>query len=258
MAGDEGYPQREVEQEIAPGHGPNDEIYHTYTDEHGNIVKQYDMDAEEITVTPGAHVDWNTVVGQMVAIAHERADAQIPYVHAAIEQFQSNSGTQIAQFIHANTPPADEISWKALVDGLTAGLWMAFAPEAEVGKLIFDTAISLVREGSEDAAHQAAQHVEDAHQQLEAGVRAFTTAAMSNTLSSVDHVKAQIVDQFKHGMQEYQQVTADPTWIDEMVSYFGFPMRTEDTVTTPVLQHLEYEFNNLLTDVQAQLHAQLS
>jgi hypothetical protein len=80
MAGDEGYPQREVEQEIAPGHGPNDEIYHTYTDEHGNIVKQYDMDAEEITVTPGAHVDWNTVVGQMVAIAQERADAQIPYV----------------------------------------------------------------------------------------------------------------------------------------------------------------------------------
>jgi hypothetical protein len=44
----------------------------------------------------------------------------------------------------------------------------------------------------------------------------------------------------------YPDTTNDPTWIGEMVTYFGFPPSTDANVTQPVLQSLNEQFAAML------------
>lgn len=234
------------------GAGPDDEVYHTYTGDDGNTVTQYDMDAEDIVVTPGAHVDWNQVVGNMIETAKRRLGEQIPYVHVAVIEFQAQSGNQIVQFIAESTPLVAEIhiSWSALVDGLIEGVAAALIPEAEVAaKLIFETAAKFVASNAEAAMENAAHPLDDARAKLEAGIRAFVLQVEQNTIAAVDAAKAQVDGVVREVMADQHQPTNDPAWVEEMLHWMGFPERTEATVTTPVLQWLEYKFTELLTKV---------
>jgi hypothetical protein len=240
------------------GAGPDDEVYHVGTDDDGNPVKQYDMDAEEIVVTPGVHVDWNEVVSHMIEIAKRRLGEQIPYVHVAVSQFQAQSGAQIAQFIAENTPaPSVGISWKELVDGLIEGVGIALFPEAEFAKVVFETASKFLVGNLEKIMEETAHPLEDARAKLEAGVGAFVTQVEQNTVTAVDEAKAQVEHVIRQGMADQHNPTNDPAWIDEMVHWMGFPERSEATVTAPVLQWLTYQFTALLSQVQQEMHAEL-
>lgn len=240
------------------GAGPDDEVYHVGTDDDGNPVKEYDMDAEEIVVTPHVQVDWNQVVSHMIEVATRRVEAQIPYVHVAVSEFQAQSGAQIAQFIAENTPaPPSGITWSALVDGLIEGVGTALFPEAEFAKIVFETAGKFLASNVEKAMEEAAHPLEDARAKLEAGVGALVTQVDQNTVTAVDQAKAQVEHVIRQGMADQQHPTNDPAWVDEMVHWMGFPERTEATVTAPVLQWLNYQFTALLSQVQQEVHAEM-
>lgn len=240
--------------ENAPHRDPNDNVFHEYRDEHGNVVRQYAMDPENITVTPGHHVDWNTVVTMMVEKAERRMGEQIPYTHSAVFQFQSHAHQQIAQFVHDNEPDAG-IGWGSLVEGLTSGLFLVFAPELEAIKYVVETAVHVFSEGLEVRLEQATSQFHAAKAKLENGVNTLTAEIDARQVHAVDAARRLIRPAFEANMAEYrnQPLTMDMEWIEEMVHWFGFPERTESTVTGPILHELNQRFDQILHEVQAQL-----
>lgn len=246
--------QQRIEHDGAPHRDPNDNVFHEYRDEHGNVVRQYAMDPESITVTPGHHVDWNTVVTMMVEKAERRLGEQIPYTHSAVFQFQGHAHHQIAQFVHDNEPDAS-IGWGSLVEGLTSGLMLVFAPELEAIKYVFETAVKVFSEGLDVRLEQATSHFNAAKAKLEAGVDALTTEIDARQVHAVDEARRLVRPAFEANMAEYrnQPLTMDMEWIEEMVHWFGFPERTEATVTAPILHELNQRFDHILGEVRAQL-----
>jgi hypothetical protein len=249
------HPQREVEQQTPRGH-PDDEIYHTHQDQHGNTVRDYDMDAEKITVTPGAHVDWNAVVATLIGRAENNTGEQIPYVLVAIDEFRQSSHGKIAQFVHDAQIFEQEsrvaFPWGLLVDALDSGLSTVFKLEGP-GGWIYDKVKGAFTSQLVGELEAHASQVPGLQAQLDAGVAALSARARRDSTAAVDAVKAQIRPYIEEQMREYTQVTNDPEWIAEMVAWLGFPPRSEANVTQPILSWLNHQFDAMLRDASEQL-----
>ncbi|HUP72448.1 MAG TPA: peptidoglycan-binding domain-containing protein [Acidimicrobiales bacterium] len=249
------YPQREVEQEIAPGRRPDDEIFHTHQDQHGNTVRDYDMDAETITVTPGALVDWNAVVATLIGRAENNTGEQIPYVLVAIDEFQQSSHAKIAKFVHdAQIFEEARVAfpWGLLVDALDSGLSAVFKLEGP-GGWIFDKVTGAFTSQLVGELEAHASQVPGLQAQLDAGVAALSARVRRESTAAVDAVKAEIRPYIQQQMREYTQVTNDPEWIAEMVAWLGFPPRSQANVTQPILSWLNHQFDTMLRDASEQL-----
>ena len=68
-------------------------------------------------------------------------------------------------------------------------------------------------------------------------------------------VGAAIPDYIRDAMQEHQQVSDDYEWISAMVEYFGFPSRTTENVTLPILHNLNQQFDAMIGQVEQELLA---
>jgi hypothetical protein len=248
--------QYAYEHDGASNRDPNDNTFHEYRDENGNVVREYAMDAETITVTPGAHVDWNTVVTMMVEKAERRVGEQLSYTHAAVFQFQGHAHDQIARFVADNAPDAS-IGWGALVEGLVSGVMLVFTPELEATKYLIETAAKVFSEGLEARLENASNQYTAAKAKLDHGVDALTVEVEARQVQAVDTVRPQIRPHIEQMMEEYrhQPLTMDAEWIEEMVHWFGFPERDATTVTGPIVYELTQRFDQILSQVQSELAA---
>ncbi|HVU93396.1 MAG TPA: hypothetical protein VHC23_14255 [Jatrophihabitans sp.] len=248
--------QYRYEHDGAANRDPNDNTFHEYRDENGNVVREYAMDAETITATPGAHVDWNTVVTAMVEKAEQRVGQQLPYTLSAVHQFNAHARQQIAQFVHDHTPDAS-IGWGPLVEGLVSGISLVFLPELEAAKYVFETAAKVFSEGLEVNLEYAANQCNEAKAKLEAGVDQLSVEVDARQRQAVDLLMPQLSPLIQQAMEEYrhQPLTMDTEWIEEMVTWFGFPRRDSATVTEPIVYELSQRFDQILGQVQAELAA---
>jgi hypothetical protein len=246
--------QYHYEHDGAPHRNPDDNVFHEYRDEHGNVVRQYAMDPEQITVTPGHHVDWNTVVTIMTEKAERRVGEQLSYTHAAVFQFQGHAHDRIAQFVHDNAPDAS-IGWGSLVEGLVSGVMLVFTPELEATKYLIETAAHIFSEGLAANLENATSHFTAAKAKLDHGVDALTVEVEARQVRAVDTLRPQIRPHIEQMMEEYrhQPLTMDPEWIEEMVHWFGFPERDATTVSGPIVHELSQRFDQLLGEVNAEL-----
>lgn len=93
-------------------------------------------------------------------------------------------------------------------------------------------------------------------------VTAMTTLAEKNVEMQVPYVLV-AVQEFQSALPEYiydamwehQQVSGNPEWIREMVAWFGFPTRTTDNVTQPILHYLNQQFDAMIQQAQQELLA---
>ena len=250
------YPQHEVEQQIAPGHRPDDDIYHTHQDPSGNTVRDYDMDSETITVTAGAHADWNAVVATMIGRAENNTGEQIPYVLVAIDEFRQSSQEKTAQWVHDAQVFEQQahvaFPWGLLVDGLDSGLSAVFKLEGPGGWIFDKVKDAFTSELVADLEAHASQ-VPGLQAQLDAGVVALSARVRRESTAAVDAVKAEIRPYIEEQMRAYTDVTNDPEWIAEMVAWLGFPPRSEANVTQPILSWLNRQFDTMLRDASEQL-----
>ncbi|MEO5842203.1 MAG: peptidoglycan-binding domain-containing protein [Acidimicrobiales bacterium] len=247
-------PQHDIEQQIAPGHGPDDEIYHTHQDEHGNTVIDYDMDEEHIKA--GANVDWNSVVATLIGRAENNIGEQIPYVLVAIDEFRQSSHDKIAQFVRDAQVFEQEarvaFPWALLVDALDNGLSAAFTLEGPGGWILEKVKGAFTSQLVGELEAHASQ-VPGLQAQLDAGVAALSASARRDSTAAVDAVKAEIRPYIEEQMRPYDQVTNNPEWIAEMVAWLGFPPRSAANVTQPILSWLNQKFDTMLRDASEQL-----
>jgi hypothetical protein len=244
--------QHEIEQQAFPGHGPDDEIFHQYTDENGQVVTQYDIAGESIRGSAHEHDTWNAAVTAMIGLAKQRLAVQLPYVHEAVLEFQSSAHGQIAQFVHANTP-AQQIGWGPFVETLASAITAVFLPELEAAKIAVDVAGKVFSEGLAVSVEQATEHLSAATEQLTHGVDLLVTDIGIRTQTAVDAANEHVAEFIRDYMKDEQHPTTDFEWVDAMVEWFGYPERTRDTVTVPIVHELNQSFAELLGQVQHEL-----
>lgn len=240
-------PPREVRS--APGH-EDDNTFHQRTDKHGNTVRVYDMDAQTITAD---HAEWNEVVRAMVTLAKSNTEMQIPYVLVAVTEFQRSSGARIDQFAQAAHQFLEQshvhFPWGLLVDGLEFGLSTVFEPAEIVGKWgnwIYEKVKDAFTSNLKSELEARADPVENLKKRLEEGVAVLLDHVTRQTAQAADDVKAMIPGYIHDAMSEYKQVSDDDAWISEMVAWFGFPDRTTQNVTQPILDHLNQQLDAMI------------
>jgi peptidoglycan hydrolase-like protein with peptidoglycan-binding domain len=244
----------------APGH-KDDEAFHERKDAHGNTVRVYDMDAEDISGSKNRTYTWNQAVAAMTALAVKNTEMQIPYVLVAVQEFQTSSMAQIDQFAQAARQFLDQshvsFPWDLLVDGLEFGLSTVFeVPIAtELGKWIYGKVKGALIGQLKAELEARANPVPGLEKRLEEGVAALVLHITQQTPRAVDDVKAAIPDYIREAMHEYQQVSDDYEWISAMVDYFGFPQRTTQNVTDPILQSLNEQFGAMIHQVEQEVLA---
>jgi hypothetical protein len=240
-------PAREVHN--APGHR-DDNTFHQRTDQHGNTVRVYDVDAETITGTPGGQHDWNTVVSLMIEKAEKNVGEQIPYVLSGIVEFQQSSHAKIVQWAAASRAFEEaahvQFPWGLLVDGLDHALGVVFTVEGYWAGWVYEKVKGAFLGSLKEELESRASQVPGLQAQLEQGVAAMVDRANRETRHTVDDIRAGIKDHIKEQMENYQQVTSDADWIEEMVTYFGFPASTESRVTQPILHSLNQQLDAML------------
>jgi len=255
-------PAREVHS--APGHR-DDNTFHQRTDSHGNTVRVYDMDEQRITGDPHSVHSWNQAVTAMRILAEKNAEMQIPYVLVAVQEFQTSSRARIDQFAQAAHQFLEnshiQFPWGLLVEALEYGLSMAFEiPEAETvvekwGNWIYEKVKAAFTSRLVADLEARADPVANLKERLEAGVATLTLHVTQQTAQAVDDVKALVPEYISDRMLEYQQVSDDADWIGEMVAYFGFPTRTTQNVTQPILSYLDHYFDAMIQQAQQELLA---
>lgn len=248
---------REVHSE--PGHREED-AFHQRADAHGNTVRVYDMDAEVIG-TP----EWERAVSALIVLAGQNTDMQIPYVLAAVVEFQASSRARIGQFAQAAHRFLDRsqvrFPWGLLADGLEFGLSVVFEIPAATtvvekwGKWTYgklkDAFVGQLT--SELEAH--ADPVPNLEKRLEEGVATLVRHVTRQSVQAVDDVKAVLPDYIRDAMQDHQQVSDNHEWLSAMVEYFGFPPRTAANVTQPILNQLNQQFEAMIQHVEQELVA---
>jgi Putative peptidoglycan binding domain len=242
----------------APGHR-DENTFHERKDSHGNAVRVYDVDSETVTVTPGTHADWNSVVSHMVELARINVETQVPYVHAGIMQFQQQAAGTIAQFAaSAHQFEQDshvEFPWGLLVDGLDTALAAVFTVEGGVGGWIYEKVKgAFVDQLVTDLTTHTSQ-VPGLQAKLEAGVQELVTRVHTQTKTAIDEIKAVLREKIEQDMQAHQQVTNDPEWIAAMVAYFGFPERPMADVVSTISSWLTQQFDAMVHAAQEELLA---
>ncbi len=250
-------PPREVHS--APGH-KDDNIFHQRTDQHGNTVRVYDMDEEKISADP----KWNQAVSAMIMLAEKNTEMQIPYVLVAVQEFQTSSRARIDQFAQAAHQFLEQshiqFPWGLLVDGLEYGLSIAFEiPDHTLvekwGNWIYEKVKGAFTSQLKSELEARADPVPNLEKRLEAGVAALTQHVTQATTRAVDDVKAALRDYIYDTMWENQQVSDDPEWIGEMVAWFGFPTRTTENVTQPILYYLDQQLDAMIQQAQQEVLA---
>jgi hypothetical protein len=250
-------PPREVHS--APGH-KDDNTFHQRTDKDGNTVRVYDMDEERINADP----KWNTAVTAMTILAEKNTEMQIPYVLVAVQEFQTSSRARIDQFAQVAHQFLEhshvQFPWGLLVEGLEFGLSIAFEIPTETivekwGNWIFEKVKAAFTSQLVADLEARADPVANLKERLDAGVTALTLHVTKQTTQAVDDVKALLPDYISDRMWEHQQVSDSPEWISEMVAWFGFPTRTTENVTQPILGYLEHYFDAMIQQAQQELLA---
>jgi len=250
-------PAREVHS--APGHR-DDNTFHQRTDSHGNTVRVYDMDEERINADPR----WNQAVMAMTILAEKNTEMQIPYVLVAVQEFQTSSRARIDQFAQAAHEFLEnshvQFPWGLLVEAVEFGLSISFEIPAESivekwGNWIFEKVKGAFTSQLKAELEARADPVTNLKSRLEAGVTALITHVTQQTTQAVDDVKALIPDYISDRMWEHQQVSDSPEWISEMVAWFGFPTRTTQNVTQPILSYLDHYFDAMIQQAQQELLA---
>jgi hypothetical protein len=249
-------PPREVHS--APGH-KDDEKFRQRTDSHGNTVRVYDVDAEEITGSRHPRASWDGVVSSMISMAETNSETQIRFVRDAVDEFQGSSRARIGEFAQAAERFREEshvhFPWGLLVDGLESGLKSVFEIPAEIGGWIFERVRDAFTSQLKSELEAQADPVPDLANRLEVGVAALAEHVKKQHTRAVDDVKAAIPDYIKDAMREYQQepVSDNHDWISEMVAWFGFPAPAQETVTQPILYYLNQQFDAMIQQAQEEL-----
>lgn len=250
-------PPREVHS--APGH-KDDNTFHQRTDRQGNTVRVYDMDEERISTDH----KWNEAVSAMTILAEKNTEMQIPYVLVAVQEFQTSSRARIDQFAQAAHQFLDQsqvqFPWGLLVDALEYGLSLAFEFPAETlvekwGNWVYEKVKGAFTSQLKAELEARADPVANLKERLEAGVAALATHVTQQTTQAVDDVKAVLPEYIYDRMWEHQQVSDNPEWIGEMVAWLGFPTRTTQNVTQPILGYLEQYFDAMIQQAQQQVLA---
>jgi Putative peptidoglycan binding domain len=244
----------------APGH-KDDETYRVRKDANGDTVRVYDMDEQVIS----ADHEWNKAVAAMTTMAQGNIEAQITYVLVAVEEFQASSRSQIEGFAQRAHRFLDEsqvhFPWGLLVDGLEHGLSLAFevsgaaAAAGSAGMWVFDKVKGALVGQLKSELETRADPVPNLQKRLEDGVVALVDHVVQQTALVVNDMKPVIPDYIETAMADYRQVSDDHQWISEMVAYFGFPASTTQTVTLPIRQQLQEQFNALIQQVEQELLA---
>jgi Putative peptidoglycan binding domain len=243
----------------APGH-KDDNTFHQRTDEHGNTVRVYDVDAEKITTDH----KWNEVVSAMTILAEKNTEMQIPYVLVAVQEFQTSSRARIEQFAAASHQFLEEshvhFPWGLLVDGLEFGLSTVFHIPAETlvekwGNWIYEKVKGAFTSQLKSELEARADPVANLEKRLEEGVAVLIQHVTQQTTRAVDDVKAALPDYIYDAMWEHQQVSDNPAWVSEMVAWFGFPTRTTENVTQPILYYLDQQLDAMIQQAQQELLA---
>jgi hypothetical protein len=248
-------PPREVHS--APGH-KDDNTFHQRTDSHGNTVRVYDMDEEKIS----ADHKWNAAVSAMTILAEKNTEMQITYVLVAMQEFQVSSRSRIDQFARDAHEFLEKsqvrFPWGLLVDGLEFGLSIVFEFPAETvlekwGNWIYERVKGALTSQLKSELEAHADPVTNLEKRLETGVAALTQYVTQQTTRAVDDVKTLLPDYIYDAMWEHHQVSDDHAWISEMVAWFGFPTRTTENVTQPILHHLNQQFDAMVQQAQQEL-----
>lgn len=251
-------PPREVHS--APGH-KDDNIFRERTDAHGNTVRVYDMDEQNIR---SDHTTWNEAVTAMSTLAEKNIEMQIPWVNDALQEFQESSGRQIKAFAQEAHQFLEEshvqIPWGLLVDALEKGLSIVFEmPDDTIAEKWGNWIIGKVKDALtsqlKSELEARADPVANLQERLETGVAALIHHVRQQTRQAVGDVQAVLLDYIEDRMSGYQQVSGDPEWIREMVAWFGFPTRTAENVTQPILHYLNHEFGAMIQQAQQEVLA---
>jgi hypothetical protein len=242
-----------------PGH-KDDNTFHQRVDEHGNTVRVYDVDEEKISTDH----KWNETVSAMILLAEKNTEMQIPYVLVAVQEFQTSSRARIDEFAQAAHQFLEQshvhFPWGLLVDGLEFGLSTVFEIPATTlvekwGNWIYEKVKGALTSQLKSELEARADPVANLEKRLEAGVVALTQHVTQQTTVAVDGVKAALSDYIYDAMWEHRQVSDDYAWISEMVAWFGFPTRTTENVTQPILHYLNQHFDTMVQQTQQELLA---
>jgi len=247
----------------APGH-KDDESFHERKDAQGNTVRVYDMDAEDIHGERNRTYTWNQAVTAMTMLAVKNTEVQIPYVLVAVHEFETSSRARIDQFAQAAHDFLEQsqvhFPWDLLVDGLEYGLSAVFEfPAATIvdkaGGWIIDKVKGALIGQLKSELEARADPVPNLERRLEEGVAALTLHVTQQTAQAVSDLGAAIPDYIRDAMQGHQEVSDDYEWISAMVEWFGFPSRTTENVTQPILHNLNQQFDAMVGQVEQELLA---
>jgi Putative peptidoglycan binding domain len=249
------------EDEKIPESKKNEEKFHTRTDQHGNTVRVYDVEGETFNVTRGAGHNWNDIVTAMTTLAKVNTEAQLPYVLDALDDFDRSSMQRIARFVQEAQEFLDnshvDFPWHLLIQGLDDGLSAVFKVEGP-GGWVYDKVKAAFVDRLIDELEARANPVPGLQAKLEAGVEALHHSVKQQNRHAIEAVKADLAGYIHRQMQPYQQqqdLTNDNRWIEEMVAYFGFPTRTQENVTQPILYYLDQQFDAMVTQAEQELLA---
>lgn len=212
-------------------------------------VKVLDMSEEEIVVTPGAVVDWNEVVTDMITRARQNVQQQVPWFHQAVSEFAASSTASIgqwaAQMRQFEEDARVELPWSMIVDGLDSALGLAFSgPGGMAGWVYGKLKSAVLAELVDELATKSM--VPGLEQGLLAGVAALKAKVDDNFEQVVHDFEAEGAQHIKEQMREYTQLSNDSDWIDEMVAWFGFPRKSVDEIKTPIKEWLDHQLDEML------------
>lgn len=243
------------EAQTRPGQHRDDNAFRERTDRDGNTVRVYDMEGENVV----SGSEWNAVVASMVEMSERRNRDQIPYVIMGVQQFANESDQKISQFAHAAQALHEashiEFPWGLLIDGLDTALGSVFTVSG-VGGWIYDHVKSALVGNVVDELTSRTSAVPGLEAKLRAGVAELSHKMSDRQQGAIDAVQRDIHGHIETQMLEYTgvgQFTNDAKWIDEMVTFFGFPDRGYDDVAQPILSWLNYQFDAMLQQANEEL-----
>ena len=225
-------------------------MFRQHQDEDGNTISEYEMEGENIVGGPGAD-RWNAVVNDIVEKAERRNKAQISYINDGVNAFIAQSEAKIAEFAQQATAFEEDshlnFPWGALIEGLEYGVSLVLALEGPAAWIY----------GQVKAASDRPPRRRDrATHQRRSGSRGEARATGSRHLA--DEVTAPQAGRHRRcapgyprrihtAMLEYRgSGHVRGRWIEEMVTWFGFPEPDENTVTQVIASNLNQQFDVML------------
>lgn len=219
-------------------------------------VKVLDMSEEEIVVTPGAVVDWNGVVTDMITRARLNVQQQVPWFHQAVSEFAVSSTASIgqwaAQMRQFEEDARVELPWSMIVDGLDSALGLAFSGPGGIAGWVYGKLKSAVLTELVDELATKSM-VPGLEQGLLAGVAALKAKVDDSFEQVIQDFEAEGAQHIKEQMREYTQLSNDTEWIDEMVAWFGFPRKSVDEIKMPIQQWLDHQLAEMLRTASDQV-----